>query len=98
MSQYNLANRMGARPRGLNCYLNRLMNKSFVKLGNLQHSKHKSKYAYILTQAGMVQEVAMTARFIKCKLAEYETLKAEVRDGVEGVKRLSNSLACNLTQ
>lgn len=46
----------------------------------------------------MVQEVAMTGRFLKSKLEEYEALKAEMGGGIKDVKRLSNSLACNLTQ
>lgn len=71
MSQYNLANRVGARPGGLNCCLNPLMKKGFVKLTNFQNSKLQFKYACILTSAGMVQKLAMTNYFLKRKLEKY---------------------------
>ena len=54
------------------------MEKGFVKLENFQNSKHKSKYAYILTPGGIAEKVSITGRFLKRKLQEYEALKTEI--------------------
>jgi EPS-associated MarR family transcriptional regulator len=62
----------------LNYCLKALMDKGFVKLDNIQQSKHKLKYAYILTPAGIAQKMTMTGRFLVRKMEEYETLKAEI--------------------
>ena len=36
------------------------------------------KYAYLLTPAGLAEKAALTGRFLKRKMAEYEALKAEI--------------------
>jgi EPS-associated MarR family transcriptional regulator len=62
----------------LNYCLKALMDKGFVKLENFQNSKHKFKYAYILTPSGIAEKMSITGRFLKRKLREYEALKAEI--------------------
>ena len=62
----------------MNYCMNALMEKGLVKLSNFQHSQHKFKYAYLLTPAGIAAKVALTGRFLKRKMAEYEPLKAEI--------------------
>ena len=78
LSQREIATQLGMSLGGLNYCLNALIDKGFVKLDNFSHSQHKLKYAYILTPAGLAQKMAMTSGFLKRKLAEYETLKAEI--------------------
>ena len=78
LTQRELAEKLGISVGGLNYCLKALMDKGFVKLENFQNSKHKFKYAYILTPMGMAQKVAMTGRFLKRKLDEYEALKNEI--------------------
>jgi EPS-associated MarR family transcriptional regulator len=78
MSQRDLADKVGISLGALNYCLKALMEKGFVKLDNFQNSRHKFKYVYILTPAGMAQKMAMTGRFLKRKMDEYEALKAEV--------------------
>lgn len=78
MSQRELAGRVGISLGAMNYCLKALMQKGFVKLDNFQNSKHKFKYAYILTPAGMVYKIAMTTRFLKRKMQEYEALKVEI--------------------
>ena len=78
LSQREIATQLGMSLGGLNYCLNALIDKGLVKLDNFSHSKHKLKYAYILTPAGLAQKMAMTSGFLKRKLAEYETLKAEI--------------------
>ncbi len=78
MSQRDLADKVGISLGALNYCLKALMEKGFVKLENFQNSKHKLKYVYILTPAGMAQKMAMTGRFLRRKMDEYEALKAEI--------------------
>jgi EPS-associated MarR family transcriptional regulator len=78
MSQRDLAAHVGVSLGSLNYCLKALMVKGFVKLENFQNSKHKFKYVYILTPAGVAQKVALSSRFLKRKIQEYEALKAEI--------------------
>lgn len=78
MSQRDLASKVGISLGGLNYCLKALMDKGFVKLENFQNSRHKFKYVYVLTPAGIAQKMAMTGHFLKRKLEEYETLKNEI--------------------
>lgn len=45
---------------------------------NSKSSKNKFKYVYLLTPQGIAEKVALTSRFLKRKIEEYETLKAEI--------------------
>ena len=78
LSQRDLANQLGISLGGLNYCLKALMDKGLVKLENFQNSQHKFKYVYVLTPAGIAQKMAMTGRFLKRKMEEYEALKAEI--------------------
>ncbi len=78
LSQRDLAEQLGMSLGGLNYCLKALMEKGFVKLENFQNSKHKFKYVYILTPAGIAQKMAMTGRFLKRKMEEYEALRKEI--------------------
>ena len=78
LSQREMASQVGMSLGGLNYCLNALIAKGFVKLENFSHSKHKLKYAYILTPSGLAEKMAMTGSFLKRKLDEYEALKAEI--------------------
>jgi EPS-associated MarR family transcriptional regulator len=82
MSQRDLAAHVGISLGSLNYCLKALMDKGFVKLENFQNSKHKFKYVYLLTPAGIAQKVALTSRFLKRKMQEYGALKAEI-EGLE---------------
>jgi EPS-associated MarR family transcriptional regulator len=55
-----------------------LIDKGLVKLGNFANSKHHLGYAYLLTPAGIRQKASMTGAFLKRKMAEYESLQAEI--------------------
>lgn len=78
LSQRELADKLGISLGGLNYCLKALMEKGLVKLENFQNSKHKLRYVYLLTPAGIAQKMAMTARFLKRKMEEYEALKNEI--------------------
>lgn len=77
-SQRDLAAQLGISHGKMNYCMNALMEKGLVKLSNFQQSQHKFKYAYLLTPAGIAAKAALTGRFLKRKMAEYEALKAEI--------------------
>lgn len=78
LSQRELAQQLGVSNGKLHYCLNALIAKGLVKLGNFAGSKHRLRYAYLLTPAGMAEKAGMTSRFLKRKMAEYEALKAEI--------------------
>ena len=73
-----LAQKLGISVGGLNYCLNALIDKGFVKVSNFQQSKNKFKYVYLLTPQGFAEKVAMTSRFLKRKMYEYDSLKGEI--------------------
>jgi len=80
ISQRALADRLGLSLGGLNYCLKALVDKGFVKLENFSNSRHKFGYVYLLTPAGLAEKAALTGRFLKRKMREYESLKAEIED------------------
>lgn len=78
-SQRQLAERLGMSLGGVNYCLRALMERGLVKLENFQNSRHKYKYMYVLTPAGLAQRVTLAGRFLRLKMAEFEALEAEIR-------------------
>jgi EPS-associated MarR family transcriptional regulator len=61
-----------------NFCLNALLDKGLVKMENFRTSARKLNYAYLLTPRGITEKAALTQRFLKRKVEEYEVLKAEI--------------------
>jgi EPS-associated MarR family transcriptional regulator len=78
LTQRELADKLGMSVGGLNYCLKALIDKGFVKVQNFQNSKNKFKYVYLLTPQGIAEKVALTSRFLKRKMEEYEALKGEI--------------------
>ena len=78
LTQRELADKLGMSVGGLNYCLNALIDKGFVKMANFSKSKNKFKYVYLLTPQGIAEKVALTSRFLKRKMEEYEALRAEI--------------------
>jgi EPS-associated MarR family transcriptional regulator len=78
MTQRELAEKLGISVGGLNYCLKALMAKGLVKMKNFSNSKNKFGYVYVLTPSGMTEKAAITQRFLKRKMEEYEGLKAEI--------------------
>lgn len=78
ISQRDLAAQLGISHGKMNYCLNALMEKGLVKLQNFNNSQHRWRYAYVLTPTGLAEKAALTGRFLKRKIAEYEALKAEI--------------------
>ena len=78
MSQRELAAAVGVSLGKTNFCLKALLDKGLLKMQNFQNSKSKLAYAYLLTPNGMAEKTALTGRFLKRKVDEYELLKAEI--------------------
>ncbi|WP_434782177.1 MarR family EPS-associated transcriptional regulator [Ferrovum myxofaciens] len=78
LTQRELAEQLGVSVGGLNYCLKALMKKGLVKMQNFSQSKNKFGYVYILTPSGIAEKAALTSRFLKRKMEEYEALKAEI--------------------
>jgi len=78
LSQRELSRRLGISLGRVNYCLQALAAKGWVRLENFRQSPHKQRYVYGLTPAGIARKSAMTDRFLKRKLAEFEHLKAQI--------------------
>ena len=78
MTQREIAQSLGLSTSGLNYCLKALIDKGWVKVHNFSQSKNKFGYIYVLTPQGIAEKLALTSRFLKRKLSEYDALKAEI--------------------
>ena len=78
VSQRALAKNLGVGLGTINFCFQALVEKGLVKMQNFSQSKNKLRYAYLLTPAGVAEKSKLTAEFLKRKVAEYETLQAEI--------------------
>lgn len=78
ISQRDIAKRLGISLGGANYILRALVEKGQVKVKNFRAANNKLRYAYVLTPNGMMEKMALTSAFLRRKMAEYETLKAEI--------------------
>ena len=78
LSQRELAKLLGISLGIVNYCLKGLAEKGQVKVRNFRASDNKLRYAYVLTPQGLSAKAAMTARFLKRRVAEFEALKAEI--------------------
>lgn len=78
LTQRELAEKLGVSVGGVNYCLKALVDKGWVKMKNFAHSKNKFGYVYVLTPHGLSEKANLTARFLKRKMVEYETLKLEI--------------------
>jgi EPS-associated MarR family transcriptional regulator len=78
LSQRELADKLGVSNGKLHYCLKALIQKGLIKLGNFAESKHRLRYAYLLTPAGLSEKAGMTGKFLRRKLEEYEALRHEI--------------------
>lgn len=78
ISQRQIAKNLAISLGKTNYCLKALIDKGLLKVKNFRNSHNKSAYFYILTPHGFEEKANATARFLKAKLAEYESLKAEI--------------------
>ena len=77
-SQRRIAKELGISLGRVNFCVQALIGKGLVKANNFRKNANKRPYLYLLTPRGIEEKAVVTARFLKSKLAEYESLKREV--------------------
>ena len=90
ITQRELAEALGVSLGAANYCLKALVEKGWVKLENFQKNPHKLGYLYLLTPMGIAAKTSLTATFLKRKLEEYETLKAEIQQLKSEVSQSGN--------
>jgi len=78
ISQRELAKAMGISLGKTNYCLKGLMGKGWLKSRNFKNSNNKIAYAYVLTPNGLLEKTKVTARYLKRKVGEFESLKSEI--------------------
>lgn len=78
LSQRILAKELGISLGSINFCFQALVEKGWIKMHNFSQSKHKLRYAYLLTPAGIAEKSKLTAEFLKRKTVEYEALQREI--------------------
>lgn len=79
ISQRELAKALGISLGKTNYCLKALIDKGLLKVSNFKNSKNKLAYMYLLTPRGIEEKSAITIRFLKSKIAEYEGLRTEIK-------------------
>jgi EPS-associated MarR family transcriptional regulator len=77
-SQRDLARKLGTSLGKVNFCLNALIDKGWVKVRNFRNNQNKLGYAYVLTPRGIENKAIITVHFLRRKIAEYESLKADI--------------------
>ena len=78
LSQRDLARELGTSLGKVNYCLNALIDKGLIKARNFKNSRNKLGYAYLLTPRAIDHKAGIALHFLQRKMAEYETLKAEI--------------------
>jgi EPS-associated MarR family transcriptional regulator len=79
-SQRRIADELGISLGRVNFCLQALIEKGLIKANNFRNSSNKRAYLYLLTPKGIEERAIVTARFLKRKLDEYESLKRELEE------------------
>lgn len=88
-SQRDISRALGVSLGGVNYCLRALIDKGSVKIENFKTSRNKLGYLYVLTPQGVAERAALTGRFLRRKMAEYEAIKAEI----EAMQRYTSETA-----
>jgi EPS-associated MarR family transcriptional regulator len=80
ISQRELAGELGVSLGKANYCMRALIDKGLVKASNFKNSDNKRAYFYVLTAKGIEAKAKISVRFLARKMAEFETLRAEIED------------------
>jgi len=78
VSQRELAEHLGVSLGKINYCIKSLKEKGWLKVRNFKNSNNKIAYAYKLTPKGISEKAKITARYLRHKIQEYETLENEI--------------------
>jgi EPS-associated MarR family transcriptional regulator len=77
-SPRDLASEFGFSLGKVNYCIRALVHKGWIKSNRFRNSDKKLAYRCLLTPRGIEQKAALTARFLRIKIREYERLRAEI--------------------
>jgi EPS-associated MarR family transcriptional regulator len=80
VSQRELAQHLGVSLGKTNYCLRALVDKGLVKARNFKNSASKRAYLYLLTPKGLRAKAEISVHFLQRKIAEHETLRAEIEE------------------
>lgn len=78
MSQRDVARALGMSLGKVNYCLQGLVERGWVKASRFRNSRNKAGYLYLLTPRGIEQKAQLAVDFLRMKMREYETLRAEI--------------------
>lgn len=87
MSQRDLARALGISLGKTNYCVKSLLDRGLIKIQNFKNSQSKWAYAYLLTPAGISAKAELTLRFLRIKMNEYESLKVEIQQLKQEIKK-----------
>lgn len=79
MSQRRVARELGISLGRVNYCLRALVQKGWIKAKRFRNSDNKAAYMYLLTPRGLEEKAELTVSFLRVKMQEYESLRAEIR-------------------
>jgi EPS-associated MarR family transcriptional regulator len=91
MSQRDVARALGISLGRVNYCMKALIERGWIKMAHFRNSDNKAAYMYLLTPRGIDAKAGVTVRFLKAKLREYESLRAEI----EEVRREVNAVSAS---
>ncbi len=92
ISQRELAKNLGVSLGKTNFCLKSLIDIGLIKASNFRNSQNKLAYMYLLTPSGIEAKSAITLRFLKSKMQEYEILQAEIKDLMQEANPLMSEI------
>ena len=78
LTQRELAKNMGVSLGKANYCLRALIEVGIIKVNNFKNAANKAAYLYTLTPRGIDEKTKVTHRFLKRKIAEYESILLEI--------------------
>ncbi|MDH5523680.1 MAG: MarR family EPS-associated transcriptional regulator [Desulfobulbaceae bacterium] len=80
LTQRELAKAMGVSLGKANYCLRALIEIGMIKASNFKNAANKAAYFYTLTPRGIEEKTKVTHRFLKRKMAEYESILLEIEE------------------
>lgn len=77
-SQREVAREFGISLGKVNYCLQALVKKGWIKASRFRNSRNKVAYRYLLTPRGIEARAVLTVRFLRIRMAEYESLRTEI--------------------
>ncbi len=79
ITQRQLAQELGISLGKTHYCLKALIDKGWVKAARFRDNPHKGVYTYLLTPKGITEKARVTARFLKRKIEEFESIKGQIK-------------------